>query len=56
MIEDKNFKLLNDLNMEKGFEIEEMKEIEIKLEKLNIPKPIVNIIRKLVISKKQITF
>ena len=38
MIEDKSSKLLGDLNMEKRIEIEEIKEIEIKLEKLKIPK------------------
>ena len=52
MIEDKSFKLLGDLNMEKGIEIEEMKEIEIKLEKLKIPKTIVNTIKNLIISEK----
>ena len=36
MIEHKNFKLLDDLNMEKGNEIEEIKEIETKLGKLKI--------------------
>ena len=30
MIEDKSFRLLRDLNMEKGMEIEEIKEIELK--------------------------
>ena len=38
--------------MEKGIEIEEIKEIEIKLEKLKIPKTIVNTIKKLIISEK----
>ena len=51
-IEDKSFKLLGDLNMENGIEIERMKEIKIKLEKLKIPKTIVNRIRKLVIPKR----
>ena len=46
-IEYKSSKLLGDLNMEKGIEIEEIKEIEINLEKLKIPKTIVNAIRKL---------
>ena len=36
MIEHKNSKLLNDLDMEKGNEIEEIKEIETKLGKLKI--------------------
>ena len=31
-------KLLTDLNMEKGFEIDEIKKIEIKLEELKLPK------------------
>ena len=31
-------KLFNDLNMEKQFEIDEIKKIEIKLEELKIPK------------------
>lgn len=38
--------------MEKGFEIKEIKEIEIKLERLKISKTIVNTIKKLVISEK----
>ena len=46
-IEYKSSKLLGDLNMEKGIETEEIKEIEINLEKLKIPKTIVNAIRKL---------
>ena len=46
-IEYKSSKLLGDLNMEKGIEIEEIKEIEINLEKLKIPKTIFNAIRKL---------
>ena len=50
--EDKSFKLLDDLNMENGLEIERIKKIEIKPGKLKIPKIIVNIIRKLVISEK----
>ena len=36
--------------MEKGFEIEEIKEIEIKLDRLKIPKTIVDTIKKLIIS------
>ena len=52
MKEDKSSKLLRDLNMEKGIEIEQIKEIEIKLEKLKIPKTIVNTIRKLITSEK----
>ena len=38
MIEYKSSKLLGDLNMEKGIEIEEIKWIEIKLQKLTILK------------------
>ena len=38
--------------MEKGFEIKEIKEIEIKLEKLKISKTIVNTVKKLVISER----
>ena len=38
MIEYKSSKLLGDLNMEKGIEIEEIKWIEIKLQKLIILK------------------
>ena len=34
----KSFKLSSDLNVEKWFEIEEIKEIEIKLERLEVPK------------------
>ena len=45
-IEFKSPKLLSDLNMEKGTEIEEIKEIEIKLEKLKIPKTIFNTVKK----------
>ena len=51
MIEDKR-QILDDLNIEKRLEIREMKEIEIKLEKLKISKTIVNIIRKSVIPEK----
>ena len=39
-------KLLSDLNMEKGFEIEEIKEIETTLGKLKIPKTMINTIKK----------
>ena len=42
MIEYKSYKLLGDLNMEKGIETEEIKEIEIKLAELKIPKTVVN--------------
>ena len=41
-IELKSFKLLSDLNMEKGFEIEELMQIEMKLEKLKIPATVIN--------------
>ena len=36
--EHKSSKLLDDLNMEKGIQIQRIKEIEIKLEKLKMPK------------------
>ena len=52
MIEHKSSKLLVDLNMEEGIEIQRIKEIEIKLEKLKIPKTIVNTIKKIIISDK----
>ena len=45
-------KLIGDLNMEKGLEIEKIKKIEIKLEKLKISKTIVDTIKKSVISEK----
>ena len=45
-IEYKSSKLLEDLNMEKGTAIEEVKGIEVKLEKLKIPKTIINTIKK----------
>ena len=51
-IELKSSKLLSDLNMEKGIEIEEIREIEIKLEKLKIPKTIATTIKKLIITEK----
>ena len=51
MIEDER-QILDDLNIEKRLGIREMKEIEIKLEKLKIPKTIVNIITKSVIPEK----
>ena len=40
-IEYKSSKLLGDLDMEKRIKIEEIKEIEIKLEKLKIPETII---------------
>ena len=40
-------KLLGNSNMGKEIEIEEIKEIEIKLEKLKIPKSIFNTIKKI---------
>ena len=46
MIEGKCLKLLGSSNMGKEIEIEEIKEIEIKLEKLKIPKTIFNTIKK----------
>ena len=51
-MEHKSSKLLVDLNMEEGIEIQRIKEIEIKLEKLKIPKTIVNTIKKIIISDK----
>ena len=51
MIEDKSSKLLRDLNIEKEVEIERIRKIEIKLEKLKIPKTIVDAITESVISK-----
>ena len=51
-IECKSSKLLRDLNMEKRFEIERMKKIEVKLEKLKIPKTIVDAITESIILKK----
>ena len=51
-LEDKSSKLLGDLNMEKGFEIDRIKKIEIKLKKLKIPKTIVDTITESIISKK----
>ena len=47
MIEYKSSKLLYDLDMEKGIEIEEVKEIELKT-----PKTIANTIKKIIISGK----
>ena len=44
-------KLLTDLNMGKGFEIDEIKKIEIKLEELKLPK-VVNTIRESIIPEK----
>ena len=48
----KSFKLLSDLNIEKGVEIEKIMKIEIKLEKLKIPTTMINTIKKSVISEK----
>ena len=45
-------KLIGDLNMEKGLEIERIRKIEIRLEKLKISKTIVDSIKKSVISEK----
>ena len=52
VIELKGSKLLGNLNIEKGIQIEAIKEIEMELEKLKIPKTIVNTIKKLIISEK----
>ena len=51
-IEPKSSTLLSNLNMEKGIEIEGIKEIEIKLKKLKIPKTIAYTIKKSIISEK----
>ena len=51
-IEDDYDKLIGDLNMKKGFWIEKIKKVEIKLEKLKISKTIVDITKKSVISEK----
>ena len=51
-IELKSSKLLGDLNMDKRFEMEEIKEIETKIDRLKIPKTIVNTIKKLIISEE----
>ena len=48
-IEYKNSKLIWDLNIEKGFEIERIKEIEIKLRRLKAPKTLVNAFKKPII-------
>ena len=45
-------KLIGDLNMEKGLEIEKIEKIEIKLEKLKISKTVFDTIEKSVISEK----
>ena len=45
-------KLIGDLNMEKGLELEQIKKIETKLEKLKMSKTIVDTIKKSVISEK----
>ena len=52
VIELKGSKLLGNLNIEKGIQIEAIKEIEMELEKLKIPKTIVNTIKNLIISEK----
>ena len=52
MIKLKGSKLLGNLNIEKVIKIEEIKEIEMELEKLKIPKTIVDTIKKLIISEK----
>ena len=52
VIELKGSKLLGNLNIEKGIQIEAIKEIEMELEKLKIPKTIVNAIKNLIISEK----
>ena len=49
MIQHKSSKLLGEFNMEKEIEIEEIMELELKLEKLKISAAIVNIIKKLII-------
>ena len=43
---------MSDLNLEKGIEIDEITEIEIRLQKLKIPKTTTNAIKKLIISEK----
>ena len=52
VIELKGSRLLGNLNIEKGIQIEAIKEIEMELEKLKIPKTIVNTIKNLIISEK----
>ena len=52
VIELKGSKLLGNLNIEKGIQTEAIKEIEMELEKLKIPKTIVNTIKNLIISEK----
>ena len=52
VIELKGSKPLGNLNIEKGIQIEAIKEIEMELEKLKIPKTIVNTIKNLIISEK----
>ena len=52
MIEDKSSKLFGDLNMEKGFEIETIKKIEIKIEKLKFPKTILMQLQNQLFKKK----
>ena len=48
----KSSKLLSDLSMEKGTEINEIMEIEMKLEKLKIPTTMISTIKKSIISEK----
>ena len=45
----REFKLVVDLNFEKGLEIDEIMETEIRLEKLKIPKTTINAIKKSII-------
>ena len=54
-IEYKSSKLLYDLNFEKGLEIDEIMDIEIRLEKLKIPKTTINVIKELIIVSHFIT-
>ena len=54
MREYKSSKLLGDLNMEKEIKIEEIKEIEIKLEELKIPTTIVSTIKNSIIPEKHL--
>ena len=48
----KTFKLLYDLNFEKGIEIDEIKKIEAKLEKLKIVKRVIGTIKKSIITNE----
>ena len=54
-IEYNGSKLLGDLIIEKGFEIEKIKKLEIRLEKLKIPKQVVGTITKKNISKQYLS-